>query len=423
VDFAPTTGLQSSVGGTTQSTGPGQVVLLSPAYASTFADEVRVLAGADTGALLLQQTASNLRAQPGDTIEIGRPGLPAATVVVTGVVDLPHSDTLFQRVGAPAGAQPSAPPANVVLLSPESWSTVVGPLAAARPDLVRHQVHVRLDHRLAADPARAFAQVTGHARNFEAKVAGAGLVGNNLAAALDGARSDALYAQALFLLLGLPGAVLAGLLVRAVAAAGRDRRRRELALLRARGASRAVLVRLAAGEAALVAVTGGAVGLAAASVIGRVAFSSATFGTTRASALLWGGAAAATGAVIVVAAVLAPAWREASSATVTSTRVEVGRPGRPLALRWGLDLWVLGAAALLLWLTARNGYNLVLAPEGVPTLSVSYWSLGGPLLLWVGAGLVAWRASDAVLGRGRRALEHALRPAVSGLAGPVAASL
>ena len=54
--------------------------------------------------------------------------------------------------------------------------------------------------------------------------------------------------------------------------------------------------------------------------------------------------------------------------------------------------WILGR--LVFWLTSRNGYKLVLAPEGTPSISVNYWALAGPALLWLGAGLFAWRRRD-----------------------------
>src|SRR5205823_11352321 len=133
-----------------------------------------------------------------------------------------------------------------------TWHALFDPLALARPDLVRTQVHVRLSHALPADPVQAFATVRADARNLESGMAGAGVVGDNLGAALDAARSDALYGQVLFLFLGLPGAVLAGLLTAAVAAAGRERGRAEQALLRARGLASARLARLALVEAGAV---------------------------------------------------------------------------------------------------------------------------------------------------------------------------
>src|SRR6202043_1699887 len=129
-----------------------------------------------------------------------------------GVVDLPQADTFFQKVGAPVGSQPSAPPDNVILLPLATWHTLFDALATSQPSQVQQQVHVRLDRRLPASPADAFDQVSGAAHNLESRLAGAGLVGNNIGAALDAARSDAAYATVMFLFLGLPGAALAALL-------------------------------------------------------------------------------------------------------------------------------------------------------------------------------------------------------------------
>jgi len=250
VGFAATTGLQATADGSTQTTGRGVVLGLPDGYRASFPGELRGLAGADRGVLLAQQTAANLHARPGSTVTIGRAGLPPVPVRADGVVDLPKADSLFQKVGAPAGAQPQAPPDNVLLLPAAQWHKVFDPLARTRPDLVRMQVHARLGHALPADPAAAYTTVTGAARNLETRLGGAGLVGDNLGATLAAARSDALYAQVLFLFLGLPGAVLAGLLTAALAGAGRERRRREQALLRARGLPSGRLARLAMVEAA-----------------------------------------------------------------------------------------------------------------------------------------------------------------------------
>lgn len=423
VGFADTTGLQATVAGSTQTTGPGKVLGLPDGYRATFPATLRDLAGAPAGVLLAQQTAANLHARPGDTVVIGRAGLPPATVQVAGIVDLPQADSLFQRVGAPPGAQPQAPPDNVVLLPARQWHALFDPLARARPDLVRQQVHIRLDRRLPPDPAAAYATVAGAARNLEARLAGAGLVGDNLGAALAAARDDALYAQVLFLFLGLPGAALAALLTAAVTGAGRDRRRREQALLRARGASGTQLVRLALLEATAVGVLGVAAGLLAALAIGRLAFGVAGFGATPRTAAGWAGAAALAGLVIAAAAVALPARRDARELTVSAARLVVGRTGRLRWTRAGLDLWLLAAAAVVFWLTSRGGYQLVLAPEGVPSISVSYWAFAGPALLWAGAALAAWRVADLALTHGRDAIRGATRPLAGPLAGTVAASL
>lgn len=423
VEFAQTTGLQATTSGSTQSTGPGVVVGLPDGYRQTFPGIVRDLAGSSAGALIAQQTAANLRVAPGDTITIGRVGLSPVDVRVDGVVDLPHADSFFQKVGAPIGAQAHAPPDNVLLLPARVWHETFDPLAASRPDQLRSQVHARLSHVLPADPSAAYTQVTGSARNLEVKLAGAGLVGDNLGATLGAARGDALYAQVLFLFLGVPGAILAGLLTGTVAASGADRRRREQALLRTRGATTTTLVRLALLEAALIGTLGALAGLATAALVGRLSFGTASFGATTATAIVWAGGAAVVGLTISALAVAFPAWRDARSLTVVGARRVIGRARAPRWMRFGVDFLLLAGSGLVFWLTSRNGYQLVLAPEGTPAISVSYWALAGPALLWAGAGLLAWRVAYLLLGTGRTIALGMARPFSGRLAGTVGATM
>ncbi|MCU1452317.1 MAG: hypothetical protein JWN46_463 [Acidimicrobiales bacterium] len=423
VGFASTTGLEATTGGTTQTTGPGVVLGIPASYAATFPGEIRNLVGTPQGVLVAQQTAANLHVKPGDTITIGRAGMRAARVRVDGVVELPKADSLFQKVGAPVGSQPSAPPDNVLLLPDATWHATFDPLATTRADLVRTQIHARLDHNLPGDPSAAFSSVTGRARNLEVTLAGSGLVGNNLGAVLDAARKDALYAQVLFLFLGLPGAVLAGLLTAAVAAAGADRRRQEQAILRARGATNRRLVGLATVEAVLAATVGGIAGLAIAWLVGHAAFGSGSFGATPGAAATWIVGAAIVGFVIAVLTVAVPAWRDARHQTVAAGRAAIGRATSPRWQRWGLDIICLAASAVVYWLTGRNGYQLVLVPEGVSAISVSYWAFAGPALLWVGAGLFTWRLADLFLSRGRPIMRRILRPIAGDLSSTVASSM
>jgi putative ABC transport system permease protein len=384
---------------------------------------IRSLTGSATGVLLAQQTASNLHVAPGDPVTIKLSGAVAVPIRIEGVVDLPTADTLFQKVGAPAGSQPVAPPDNVLILPSDQWHRVFDPLATTRPDLVATQLHVRLSHALPADPAAAYTQVLGLAHNVEARAAGAALVGDNLAAALASSRQDAAYAQVLFLFLGLPGAVLAGLLTAAVTAAGRDRRRSEQALLRARGATTEQLGRLAAVEALAVTVAGCLLGLLVALAVGRWAIGTSSFGATRRDGLGWALGAVLVGAAIAIGAVLLPARRDARTATVLAGRAAVQRPGIARWTRCGLDFILLAGSLLVFSFSSRNGYQLVLAPEGVPTISVSYWAFAGPGLLWLGAGLLAWRLADLILGGGRRLVRLVVRPLTGNLAGTAASTM
>jgi len=345
------------------------------------------------------------------------------TVVVAGVVDLPLADSLFQKVGAPIGAGRTAPPDNVLILPAGQWHAVFDPVAAARPDLIGVQIHVRRDHALPTAPADAYTAVVAAAHNFEAVTAGAAIVGNNLGAALDAARSDAAYAQVLFGFLGLPGAVLAALLTATIASAGSTRRRAEQALLRARGATAAQLLRLATVEAAVTGTVGALVGLAAAAVVGQLAFGTASFGTTTSAAVIWAAVSAAVGFAIAAGTILLPARRDLRAATVSAGRAAIVRLPYPAWARYGLDAVLLILAGVIFSATSGTGYKLVLATEGAPTIAVSYWALAGPAFLWFGAGLLIWRLTDLFLGRGRSWLRRLLRPATGTLAGPVAAGI
>lgn len=420
VGFAHSSGFTAQFHGTTQTTGPGMVLGLPDHYAQLFSGEIRTLDGAGDGVLLAQQTASNLHAAPGDTIGVRLPGTPTRRMRVAGVVDLPQADSLFQKVGAPPQSQPTAPPDNVVLLP-----------AAAFRDLTAHagtaatstQIHVSRDARLPADPAAAFGTVTTAAHNLEARTSGAALVGDNLGAALDSARQDALYAQLLFLFLGVPGAVLAAALTACVAAAGGERRRQEQGLLRLRGLPPRRITALSALEAALVGVTGGLAGLGIAALTGRLAFGSASFRTHAGAWIPWYATAFLLGLAIAGAAVLVPALRDLRTVAVADTRRTRRRTGSAWWMRGGLDAALLVASWLVFRASAGNKYALVLAPEGVPSISVSYWAFLGPALLWLGSALLLWRLTLLALTHGRGALTRLSRPLASNLAATTAAIL
>jgi putative ABC transport system permease protein len=423
VAFFETSGYSATSGGSTSSASSGLVLGIPPSYRHRFPGEFRQYVGAQRGVLIAQQMAANLGIGVGGTVSVPRPGLPAARLRVDGLIDFPAAQQLLTPVGASTGTAPP-PPDNVLVIPLARWHALFDRTAAAHPNLVRNQIHAELDHRrLPHDPTGAYSAATGLARNLELRLRGGATVGNNLASALDKARADSLYARLAFLFLGLPGALLATLLTITLASAGADRRRREQALLRARGATLAALLRIALSEAILVGLAGGLAGLAAALVIGRVAFGSATFGAGGRGAVLWAVASLAGGLAVAAAAVVLPAWRDGRGLTVTAARAAVGRPRAPWWARFGLDLGALTGAIAVFWATGSNGYQLVLATEGVSQVSVDYWSFVAPLLAWIGIGLLSYRIADLCLRRGRTLVATLARPTAGELAGTVAASM
>ena len=421
VGYANTDGFTASTDGTVQTTGPGKVLGVSALYRQIFPTEIRSLIGSLDGVLVAQQTAANLHVTVGDTVTILRVGLSPVKVKVDGVVDLPNADSLFQAVGVPAGAAPQAPPDNVLILPSDRWHRLFDHQASVRPDSVRMQLHVRIAHTLPADPNTAFIYVQRLAHNLEARIAGSGIVGDNLAARLDGVRQDALYARVLFLFLGLPGALLAILLTLAIAASGTERRRQEQALLRTRGASTAQILRLAAVEALIVGIGGVVLGIILAGIAaGAIASVGVLLDTTT---ILWTASAALVGLLLAVVAVLYPAWVQARHSTVMAARAVVGRGRQPLWQRIYLDVIILVASAIVFWRTASTGYQVVLAPEGVPETSVAYDTFLAPFCLWIGVALLSMRLWGWGLEQGRRVLAGILRPIAQNLSGVVAASL
>ncbi len=424
VQFAGAPSLTATTQGSTQTTGAARVLGLPAGYLTAFPRELRLLSGALNGVLVAQQTASNLHVVPGSTVTVARPGTTPVRVTVAGVVDLPYADSLFQSVGAPPGAQAKAPPDNVIILPQSTFSRLEAPILASRPELIKTQIHAILSHALPASPSAAFDDVASRARNLESRLAGAGLVGDNLGAALDSARQDALYAQILFLFLGVPGAILAGLVTALIASAGAERRRRDSALLRTRGASTRTLVRIALAETAFAGVIGVLIGLAAALAIGKSTFGTASFGAGTVSAALWALGAAIVGLSIAAGSIALPALRDARSLTVAGQRRQIGRPVRgPLWARYGVDFLCLAIAGFIYWQASQNGYQLVLAPEGVAQVSVNWYALLAPVLGWIGAGLLVYRLADLLLSRGRGPLTGALRPLAGELAATVASTM
>lgn len=422
VSYADVDGFTATTGGTVQTTGAGKALGISPQYVTHFTAEMRLLVGTTQGVLLAQQTAANLHASVGDTVQVLRVGLSPVSVKVDGIIDLPQADSLFQAVGVPAGVAPQAPPDNVIILPETLFQTYFHPQQVIRPDSVRTQFHVRLGHPLPSNPNAAYTAVTREANNLEARIAGSGIVGNNLAARLLSVTEDALYAQVLFLFLGLPGVILVIGLTLAIAGAAGQRRASEQALLRVRGASVPQIMRLVAAEAILVGIGGILLGFLLALAFSRFLHIPLRQWGDR-HVLTWIVLAMLVGMLLALGAVLVPAWTLARQTTVAAARAIVRPLQTPLWQRMWLDVIILLIGAIEYWRTASSGYQVVLAPEGVAANAVNYEAFIAPLCLWIGGVLLTFRLISWALRGGRTALTRLLVPVAHGLSGLVAGSI
>jgi putative ABC transport system permease protein len=418
---APFAGVEhvSSAVGTIQA-GGGTILAVPPAYLSHI-DTFRFLRGSfRPGAVVLdQQLAATLQAQPGDTITIvPRRGARPIRLPVSGVVLVTAADQLFQPLNPQLGPAPAQPPANIAILPLETFAARIAPSlpsiasatgASALPGAQtgiqwQVQTQVRPD-ALTGSPGHALRQATQLRNKVERSLPGQIVFVDNLADTLTSAAGDALYAETLYIMLAVPGALVALALAYLAALGTAERDRRDLALLRARGARRRDLISLAAVESLALGLVAGPIGTGLALGALRLDRASAGIGSARLLVTLAISIVlAAAGAFAARLAVSRSAFR----AGIGEARRTATRTTEPLWQRLYLDLIVLGVAGLVYWLTIRTGFSAVVNPDSNPTLSLSAYMFLAPALLWLGATLllvrlrgrfIAWVARRVASGR------------------------
>ncbi|HZV73313.1 MAG TPA: FtsX-like permease family protein [Conexibacter sp.] len=405
------------------SSSSGAVLAIPPGYL-THIQTFRILQGAPApGSVLLdQQMAATLQASIGGVVRL-QPSAhaPALPYRVGGIVLVTAPDVLFQPLNPLLGPAPAQPPANVAIMELDTFARSYAPHlrtitagtlgTSAQPgaqDGVQWQVQAQLDPAAlsGASPGAALTRATQTRNRVERSLPGQVQFVDNLSDQLTTAAGDALYAQTLYIMLAVPGALIALGLAYLAALGTVERDRRDLALLRARGATRRDLLTLAGAESVALGVLAGLAGAG-------LAFGAVT-------ALIGGGVGLTTGralatavACVALAIAGAAAARIGASADVLRAGVAEGRrgtrrEGRPLWQRLYLDWLALLLSGLIYWLTARTGFSAVVNPDSNPTLSLSVYMFFAPALLWIGATLLlvrlrgrglTWLAGRATGGR------------------------
>jgi putative ABC transport system permease protein len=417
VATAPFAGIEANKGGGAVHAGAGAFLAVPPGYAASF-HGYRLLRGAmRPGAVVLdQQLAATLRAEPGDKISIfPRRGTRPVRLSVSGIALVNAPDVLFQPLNPSVGPAPAQPPANVAIIPLHTFVTRIAPSLPAISSVAgvsvapgeqrgtQWQVHAQLDPRaLTGSPAHALRRATSLRGGVERALPGQVVFVDNLTSTLEGAATDALYAQALYIMLALPGA-LVGLALAYLASLGAaERDRHALVLFRARGARRRDLLALAGAES---------------SVLGLAAAFAATIAALASLRLAHAGTsidAARIASCFVICAVLATAGAFAArlAAGISAFRGTVTDAGAPSSARtplWQrlyLDLIALAVSGLVYWLTAKTGFSAVVNPDSNPTLSLSVYMFLAPALLWIGGVLLLLRVRTMAARLASRKLRH-----------------
>jgi putative ABC transport system permease protein len=391
--------------------GNGAVLAIPPGYQAHI-DTFRFLQGSlAPGSIVLdQQMAATLHARIGDFISLtARPGARPDRFRVSRVALITAPDVVFQPLNPLLGPAPAQPPANVAIMP---LTTLTATLARHEPAIpsgsvgasavpgaqtgIQWQVSAQVDPRgLGSTPAQAFTRAGAVVHRVEAALPGQVVFVDNLSDQLNTAAGDALYAETLYIMLAVPGALIALGLAYLAALGTVERDRRDLALLRARGATRRDLVAMAATESALIGLIAGLLGAAIA--LGAVSLIiNGGVELTFLRALLTAAVCitlAFVGALAARLGATAAQWRTA----VSESRRAVRRGGKPLWQRLHLDLLALALSGLIWWLTATTGFSAIVNPDSNPSLSLSVYMFFAPALLWIGATLLLIRLRGGAL--------------------------
>ncbi len=419
---APFTGVSHASAAGTTNAGSGALFAVPTGYGAHI-HAFRILQGALVpGAVVLdQQLAATLQARIGDTVRLTpRPGARALAFPVSGVGLITAPDVVFQPLNPLLGPAPAQPPANAAIMPLATFAATVAPElptvasatsgAAAVPGAlagVQWQVHAQVDPRgLGNSPGQAFTRAGQIVHRIERTLPGQVQFVDNLSDQLNTAAGDALYAETLYVMLAVPGALIALGLAYLAALGTVERDRRDLALLRARGATRREMLGVAVAESAVLGLVAGLLG-AVAALLAVTAIISGGVELTVARGIVIAVVCALlafAGALGARLGATASVWR----ASVSDSRRSVRREQPALWQRLYLDIVALAISGLVYWLTASTGFSAVVNPDSNPTLSLSIYMFFAPALLWLGATMLlvrlrgralAWLAGRAAGGR------------------------
>jgi putative ABC transport system permease protein len=395
---ATITGARHDLSGSVATAGGGSMLAVPVDYLGALRPFHLLTGRLDpSGVVLSQPLASTLQAQVGDTVTLDlAPQLAPQSVRVTGIAVIDVSDLIFQPLGASAAGAPAAPPTQVVIAPIGLFQER---LTAA--STVQWQVHAQVDRALlTGGPAEAQQHLATFRHVVERTFPGELSVADNLDAALGVAAQQALYGQAIFIFLGLPGVLIALWLAYYAAAAGAADERRDIALLRTRGASRpdvtgaAVVQGLVVGAGAtLIGIVGALVALRLTGILASQA--SALDLLRTALVILFVGLAAG---VLARLGIMMSAYHT----VVAAARAREPRAGRPLWARLYLDVLALVISAVVFGIDRVTGLSAVVNPDTNPTLALSLYSFLAPTLLWIGVTLLLVRVGSTILKRTAR---------------------
>ena len=395
------------VGGT-QVSPTGRMFAVSSSYFQTF-DLLQVSEGKfdSTGVMISEAMAISQNLKVGDSLQLTFSGVTKPVVLpVTGILNLDNADALFTTATEGENALVS----DVVLVD-SGWfqANLKAPLAAqaANPPtnlapgtiIYDPQIQIKINRSLLpSDPTLAALSAESLRREIERQFSGQLKAVDNLAGAFANAKADVLSAKILFIFLGLPGVALAAYLAKFAAELFAEAERREISLLRTRGATPFQIGSIIAVTSVFLAIGGSALGL----VFGLLTLLVSTGGQALsalnpfAPGFDWGSFANSasvaflTGLVLTFFAAFVPAFSAMRHEITQERRAARRVESAPFWKRAWLDVILLAAAGVVLVVTQLNGGFKPSANEAT-SLQLSVYIFLAPFLAWIGIILLTLR--------------------------------
>ena len=400
--------------GSAQASPVGRMFAISPSYFQTF-DVLQISEGKfdPSGVMVSETMAISQNLKVGDSLQLNFSGVDKpVTLPVSGIVNMNNADALF----AAANEAENAIVADVVFVD-SNWfqknlsaplaTLAANPPASLAPGAIIYdpQIHIKVDRTLLpSDPSLAALHTESLRHEIERQFPGQLKAVDNLTGAFNTAKADVLTARILFIFLGLPGVALAAYLAKFAAELFAEAQRREIGLLRTRGATPLQIGAIIAFTSILLAIGGSFLGLLfglltlLVSAGGQIASALNPF----APGFDWG--QFANSALVAFLAGLALTFFAAFVPSFGAMRREITQEPRaarrvesaPLWKRIYLDVVLLILSAVVLVVTQLNGGFKPSANEAA-AIQLSFYIFLAPFFAWVGIVLLTLRLVESGL--------------------------
>jgi putative ABC transport system permease protein len=391
--------------------GPVRLLAFDPRYPDHY-PSVRIVEGslAAGAALVSAEAARGLEVTPGQSISLNLPGRDRPlTLPVSGIADLSRAQPLFSSRESTKFEDFLYVP-DTVVVTPATFEREIMPaFRAARAErgtvlrtLPLQEVDVLLDRsRLRSDPAAALAQTQPIARSIERIAPGQDYLIDNISNTLQVAKADAVVGRRMFFFLGLPGALLAAVLAAYAGSTLAAGQRRDVAILRVRGAHRGHLRRMLVYRTVLLAVVGSVAGTALGLLSALVVLEPGVLFEASLHDLVVSGAIASVVGMGITGLALYLPGRPSLRREVAGERPEAPIERPPVWRRYLLDVALLVAVLLLELAAYRTG------AFDPPTTSVALGEsvelpsrlMLPPLIAWFGGVLLLVRVFVSITSR------------------------